>query len=168
MEGGRNSDCGTCGSGNVPKSVLFVCVENSARSQMAEGFLRDMAPHIGVQSAGTVPGTAINPDAVKVMREAGIDIMRQFPKAITARMLDAAAAETAAATAAAEVPKGVVVINMGCMGDAACPALSSACDMDDWQIGDPKGGDIDQMRAIRDEIRQKVRRLVDELNGKCL
>lgn len=129
-----------------PDDVLFVCVENSARSQMAEGFLKAMAPDIRVQSAGTVPGSKVNPIAIEVMREVGIDMTGQAPKSLTGKMIGSAS----------------IVVNMGCIDEASCPALFVA-DMQDWQIDDPKGQDIRQVRAIRDEIRQKVSQLVDEL-----
>ena len=128
------------------KKVVFVCVENSARSQMAEGFLREMAPHIRVQSAGTKPGATLNPTAAKVMQEVGVDITKQTPKAINPDMLK----------------NGTVIVNMGCMDKDACPALL-ADDMADWQIDDPKGKDIEQVRAIRDAIRQRVRDLARTL-----
>lgn len=132
-----------------PDDVLFVCVENSARSQMAEGFLKAMAPNIRVQSAGTAPGGRMNPIAVEAMREIGIDMAGQEPKSLTGKMLDSAS----------------IVVNMGCIDKESCPALF-VDDMQDWQIDDPRGKDIRQVRAIRDEIRQKVSRLADELEHK--
>lgn len=129
------------------KEVLFVCVENSARSQMAEGFLRQMAPHIRVQSAGTRPGAQVSPEAVRAMREVGIDISRQAPKEVTREML-----------------AGSTVINMGCMDREACPALFTE-GAADWKIDDPKGADAEQVRVIRDQIRGRVRALVGEMGG---
>ena len=127
--------------------VLFVCVENSARSQMAEGFLRQMAPHIRVQSAGTRPGAQVSPEAVRAMREVGIDISGQEPKEVTQEML-----------------AGSAVVNMGCMDREACPALFAE-GVADWKIDDPKGADAGQVRAIRDQIRDRVRALVGEMDG---
>ena len=129
------------------KGVLFVCVENSARSQMAEGFLRQMAPHIRVQSAGTRPGAHVSPEAVRAMREVGIDISGQEPKGVTQEML-----------------AGSAVINMGCMDREACPALFVEGGAD-WKIDDPSGADAGQVRAIRDQIRDRVRALVGEMSG---
>lgn len=129
------------------KMVLFVCVENSARSQMAEGFLRQMAPHIRVQSAGTRPGTQISPEAVRAMREVGIDISRQEPKGVTQEML-----------------AGSTVINMGCIDREACPALSVE-GVADWKIDDPKGADAERVRVIRDQIRDRIRALIGGMGG---
>lgn len=129
------------------KTVLFVCVENSARSQMAEGFLREMAPHIRVQSAGTRPGARVSPAAVRAMREVGIDISGQAPKEVTLEML-----------------AGSTVINMGCMDREACPALFVG-GVADWKIDDPKDMDAEQVRAIRDQIRDRVQALIDETGG---
>ena len=129
------------------KGVLFVCVENSARSQMAEGFLRKMAPHIRVQSAGTRPSTQVSPEAVRAMREVGVDISRQEPKGVTQEML-----------------AGSTVINMGCVDREACPALFAEGTAD-WKIDDPKGADAEQVRVIRDQIRDRVRALIGEMGG---
>lgn len=129
------------------RRVVFVCVENSARSQMAEGFLKEIAPYMDVQSAGTRPCAQINPDAVLVMRESGIDISEQVPKLVTA-----------------ELTKNALMINMGCMQQDACPALMRD-DVEDWQIEDPGGKDIEQMRRIRDQIRRKVRELLAKMDG---
>ena len=129
------------------KRVLFVCVENSARSQMAEGFLREMAPHIRVQSAGTRPGIQVSPEAVRAMREVGIDISEQEPKGVTQEML-----------------AGSTVINMGCMDREACPALSVE-GVADWKIDDPKGADAGQVGVIRDQIRDKVQALIGGMGG---
>jgi len=126
------------------KGVLFVCVENSARSQMAEGFLRKMAPHVHVQSAGTRPGAEINPVTVAAMSEVGIDITGQSPKAVTPDMISG---------------DDTITVNMGCMDRDECPALFVK-DVADWQIEDPKGKGLDEVRAIRDAIRDRVQELV--------
>lgn len=129
------------------KGILFVCVENSARSQMAEGFLREMAPRIRVQSAGTRPGARVSPAAVRAMREVGIDISGQEPKKVTQEML-----------------AGSTVINMGCIDMEACPALF-ADGVADWKIDDPEGADAGQVGVIRDQIRDRIRALIEERGG---
>jgi arsenate reductase (thioredoxin) len=126
-------------------SVLFVCVHNAGRSQMAAGWLRHHAGDaIEVRSAGSDPAEVINPVAVEAMREVGIDITDQTPK-----KLEYAAAQTAD-----------VIITMGC-GDA-CPVLPGKR-YEDWKLDDPAGRDIQTVRRIRDDIGDRVRRLVDDL-----
>ncbi|MEU8135838.1 arsenate reductase ArsC [Streptodolium elevatio] len=126
-------------------SVLFVCVHNAGRSQMAAGFLRHLGgDRVDVRSAGSVPGDRINPVAVQAMREAGIDIAGQQPTMLTP--------ET--------VRESDVVITMGC-GDA-CPVFPGKRYLD-WQLDDPAGQGIDAVRRIRDEIEGRVRALLAEL-----
>ncbi|WP_280268994.1 arsenate reductase ArsC [Nocardia wallacei] len=126
-------------------SVLFVCVHNAGRSQMAQGFLAHLAGDaIEVRSAGSEPAASINPAAVEAMREVGIDITAQTPKILTP---DA-------------VHTSDVVITMGC-GDA-CPYFPGV-DYRDWTLDDPAGRDIDAVRPIRDDIRALVVELVAEL-----
>jgi protein-tyrosine-phosphatase len=120
-------------------------VENTGRSQMAEGFLREFAPQFDVISAGTEPKSQLNPNAVQVMNEVGIDITNQRPKELTNEM----------------IPKSVVV-NMGCMDRKSCPALF-VNDVIDWNISDPKDKDIKQIREIRNEIKNKVLNLIKKL-----
>lgn len=133
---------------NITKKVLFVCVENSARSQMAEGFLRELAPHVDAQSAGTRPCAEIDPVAVRVMREVGIDITGQSPKLVTDVMI-----------------RDSLTVGMGCMDKQdACPALLMG-NVDDWQIEDPKNKDIEQVRRIRDQIRERVQELLAKIDG---
>jgi len=127
--------------------VLFVCVENSARSQMAEGFLRKYAPHLNVQSAGTRPGVGISPSAVEAMREVGIDITGQYPKPLS----DLSYGDS-------------MVVNMGCMDGDSCPGLF-VDSVTDWQIEDPHGRGIEEVRRIRDQIREKVILLQQELDA---
>lgn len=127
------------------KKVLFVCVENSARSQMAEAFFNRMARTARAESAGTKPAAAVNPMAVKVMREVGIDISAAKPKKLTLEMLEAADR----------------VITMGCISGELCPA--SLVPTEDWKIEDPAGKSIEKFREIRDLIRAKVEHLVGEL-----
>lgn len=126
-------------------SVLFVCVHNAGRSQMAAGFLRSLAgDRIDVLSAGSSPGDAINPVAVAAMAEVGIDISAGIP-----RRLDLA-----------DVQVADVVITMGC-GDA-CPYVPGKR-YEDWVLDDPAGLPLDAVRPIRDEIEARVRDLVASL-----
>ncbi len=126
-------------------TVLFVCVHNAGRSQMAAAFLQAIAgDRIDVRSAGSEPKDAINPVAVQAMSEAGIDITAGTPKLLT---IDA-------------VKQADVVITMGC-GDA-CPIFPGKR-YEDWQLDDPAGQSIEAVRVIRDEIRSRVETLVAEL-----
>ncbi|WP_336640922.1 arsenate reductase ArsC [Microbacterium sp. USHLN272] len=126
-------------------SVLFVCVHNAGRSQMAAGFLREIAgDRIEVRSAGSMPADAINPVAVEAMSELGIDITAEQPKVLTTEAVQASD----------------VVITMGC-GDA-CPFFPGKR-YEDWTLDDPAGQGIDAVRPIRDEIRARIETLVSEL-----
>jgi len=126
-------------------SVLFVCVHNAGRSQMAAGFLRDIAgDRIEVRSAGSVPADQINPVAVDAMGELGIDITAEQPKVLTTEAVQASD----------------VVITMGC-GDA-CPFFPGKR-YEDWKLDDPAGQGIEAVRPIRDEIRQRIEALAGEL-----
>jgi arsenate reductase len=126
-------------------SVLFVCVHNAGRSQMAAGFLAHLGGgRIEVRSAGSAPGERVNPVAVEAMREAGIDISGEQPKMLTA---DA-------------VRKSDVCVTMGC-GDA-CPVFPGKRYLD-WKLEDPAGQGIEAVRPIRDEIERRVRALIAEL-----
>jgi arsenate reductase (thioredoxin) len=126
-------------------SVLFVCVHNAGRSQMAAGWLRHLAgDRVEVRSAGSAPGDAINPAAVEAMAEVGIDITDQEPKLLeyeTAQSSD-------------------VIITMGC-GDA-CPIFPGKR-YEDWKLDDPAGRGVEAVRPIRDEIERRVRALLDQL-----
>ncbi|MEV4200432.1 arsenate reductase ArsC [Micromonospora globbae] len=126
-------------------SVLFVCVHNAGRSQMAAGWLRHLAGDaVEVRSAGSAPGDQVNPAAVEAMREVGIDIGNQRPKLLeyeTAKSSD-------------------VIVTMGC-GDA-CPVFPGRR-YEDWKLDDPAGKSVEAVRPIRDEIRDRVQRLVDDL-----
>ena len=126
------------------KSILFVCVENSGRSQMAEGFFNKYAPK-GYEaiSAGTKPVSELNPIAVEVMREAGIDISNQKSKELTEDMIH----------------NSSNIVNMGCMEKESCPTLFLQ-NLLDWNIEDPKDKPIEKVREIRDEIDQRVKQLV--------
>ncbi|HEV2086852.1 MAG TPA: arsenate reductase ArsC [Cryptosporangiaceae bacterium] len=126
-------------------SVLFVCVHNAGRSQMAAGWLRHLAgDRVEVRSAGSAPAERVNPIAVQAMAEVGIDIAGQAP-----RMLRPADAEASS-----------VVVTMGC-GDV-CPVFPGQRH-EDWKLDDPAGQGLDAVRAIRDDIRALVERLVREL-----
>jgi arsenate reductase (thioredoxin) len=125
--------------------VLFVCVHNAGRSQMAAGLVKLRSDgRIHVRSAGSDPGEAINPAAVAAMEEVGVDMSEEFPKPLTDEVVRAAD----------------VVITMGC-GDA-CPIYPGKR-YEDWTLDDPAGQDLDTVRRIRDEIDERVRTLIDEL-----
>ncbi|MDN3311702.1 arsenate reductase ArsC [Microbacterium oryzae] len=126
-------------------SVLFVCVHNAGRSQMAAGFLRHLAgDRIEVRSAGSMPADQINPVAVEAMAELGIDITAETPKVLTTEAVQASD----------------VVITMGC-GDA-CPFYPGKR-YEDWKLDDPAGQGLEAVRPIRDDIRSRIAQLVDEL-----
>jgi arsenate reductase len=129
------------------KTVLFVCVENSARSQMAEGFFRKYAPRgYSTISAGTKPSGQINPLAIHAMRELGIDISKQKSKIITEDM----------------IKNSSIRVNMGCMEKESCPTLFIH-NLLEWGIEDPKGKSLEKVREIRDNIEQRVRQLATDL-----
>ena len=126
-------------------AVLFLCVHNAGRSQMAAGFLATLAAGaVEVRSAGSLPADQVNPAAVEAMREVGIDISEQTPKLLTAEAVQASD----------------VVITMGC-GDS-CPVFPGTRYLD-WDLPDPAGKGIDAVRPIRDEIRSRVEALLTEL-----
>ncbi|NMN94982.1 arsenate reductase ArsC [Antrihabitans stalactiti] len=126
-------------------SVLFVCVHNAGRSQMAAGFLTALAgDRIEVRSAGSAPADSVNPAAVAAMAEVGIDISDQSPKILTFDTVETSD----------------VVITMGC-GDV-CPAFPGVS-YRDWTLDDPAGKGVDAVRPIRDEIKARIEALIDEL-----
>jgi protein-tyrosine-phosphatase len=127
--------------------VLFVCVHNAGRSQIAAGLV-DLRSggRIGVRSAGSAPADEINPVVAKAMAEVGVDLSREFPKPLTD---DAVRASD-------------VVITMGC-GDA-CPVFPGKR-YEDWELDDPAGQDLETVRRIRDEIDARVQALIRELVG---
>ncbi len=126
-------------------TVLFVCVHNAGRSQMAAGWLRELAGDlVEVRSAGSMPAEQINPVAVEAMREVGIDITAEQPKILTTEAVQASDA----------------VITMGC-GDA-CPFFPGKR-YEDWKLDDPAGQGIDAVRPIRDEIKARVEALLAEI-----
>jgi arsenate reductase (thioredoxin) len=132
------------------KTILFVCVENAGRSQMAEGFFNQKYAPKGYRavSAGTRPSSQINPLAVEVMKEAGIDISSQKSKIITEDMIKSSEKS----------------VNMGCMDKSECPTLFLN-NVIDWGIEDPKGKPIEKVREIRDEIDKRVRDIAESLQG---
>ncbi|MFY9798784.1 MAG: arsenate reductase ArsC [Candidatus Nitrosopolaris sp.] len=129
-------------------NVLFVCVENAGRSQMAEGFFRKYSPE-GYEplSAGTRPISDINPLAIEAMREVGIDISNQKSKILTEDM----------------IRKSTLRVNMGCVEKESCPTLFIH-NVIDWNIEDPKGKSIQKVREIRDVIESRVKELVSNIN----
>ena len=136
--------------GNDPNdvpTVLFVCVHNAGRSQMAAGLLAKYAgPRIVVRSAGSTPADEVNPAVVEVMREVDVDVSHEFPKALTDEAVEASD----------------VVITMGC-GDA-CPVFPGKRYLD-WELPDPSGLPVEAVRPIRDEIDARVRALAEDLLG---
>ena len=129
----------------VTPTVLFLCVHNAGRSQMAAGWMQHLAgQRIRVLSAGSAPADRVNPAAVEVMREVGIDITRRHPRPWTNENLDAAD----------------VVVTMGC-GDT-CPVVPDTRYLD-WELTDPAGKPLDEVRPIRDEIADRVRQLIRDL-----
>src|SRR5438105_2528849 len=125
--------------------VLFVCVRNAGRSQMAAGLVKlRSAGRIHVRSAGSAPGEKINPAVVSAMTELGVDMSEEFPKPLTDEVVRAAD----------------VVVTMGC-GDA-CPIYPGKR-YEDWQLEDPAGKGVETVRRIRDEIDERVQKLVAEL-----
>ena len=128
-------------------TVLFVCVHNAGRSQMAAGYLQHLAgDRIEVMSSGSAPKDQINPVAAEVMLEEGIDISRNEPKILTDEQVQASD----------------VVITMGC-GDAC--KFYPGKRYEDWELADPAGQDADAVRVIRDDIRQRIEKLISELLG---
>jgi arsenate reductase (thioredoxin) len=134
------------------KTILYVCVHNAGRSQIAEAFTNRLAGERGLAvralSAGTVVGEKINPAALAVMQEVGVSMAGQTPKQLTQAMADTADR----------------IITMGCGVDAeVCPARFHLSE--DWGLDDPKGQSIEKVRAIRDEIKTRVEALLAEVGG---
>jgi len=130
---------------NKKPSVLFVCVHNAGRSQMAAGFMRELSKgRVEVLSAGSAPKDSINPVAVEAMLEVGIDIASQIPKILTPEA----------------VQESDAVVTMGC-GDA-CPFYPGKR-YEDWVLDDPAGQGIESVRVIRDDIKARVEKLLSEL-----
>ncbi|PPG85769.1 heat-shock protein HtpX [Rathayibacter sp. AY1F3] len=126
-------------------TVLFVCIHNAGRSQMAAGYLRALSGGaVEVRSGGSEPGDSINPIAIEAMAEEGIDISQAVPQLMTTE----------------QVQTSDVVITMGC-GDV-CPVFPGKR-YEDWDLADPKGRPLEEVRSIRDDIRARVQALVAEL-----
>ena len=132
-----------------PKNILFVCVENAGRSQMAEAFFKKYAKNqFNVISAGTSPSSHLNPVVVSVMNELGIDLENQKPQLLSSSMIE----------------NSNKTINMGCMDKESCPSLFVK-DVDDWNIEDPKGKSIEDVRKIRDQIKNDVLNLLNSIES---
>ena len=130
------------------QNILFVCVENAGRSQMAEAFFEKYGKgKFDVISAGTIPSTKLNPIVVSVMAEIGIDMTFQTPKLLSDYMIE----------------QSFKTINMGCMDKESCPTLFVK-DVINWNISDPKNKTIEQVRIIRDEIKFKVLNMIDSFD----
>lgn len=131
------------------KKILFACVENAGRSQIAEGFFRKYAPKGWAPlSAGSRPTPEINPVAVQAMNEVGIDISKQRPKELSEEL----------------IRSSFLKVSMGCIDQAECPAVFLG-NFQDWGIEDPKNKPIEKVREIRDKIEAKVKELVKNLES---
>ena len=131
------------------KTVLFVCVQNAGRTQIAEAFFRKYAPNnYEASSAGTEPVGNINPLAIEAMKEVGIDISKQRPKIIIEDM----------------IRQSTTRVNMGCIQRELCPTLFIH-NVLDWNIEDPKGKSIEKVREIRDVIESRVKELVTSISS---
>ncbi len=137
----------TSNSNKDEKTVLFVCVENAGRSQMAEGFFKKYAPKgFKSLSAGTKPVYKLNPIVVEAMKEVGIDISKQKSKELTDEM----------------IRECDNVVNMGCMDKNFCPTIWLP-KVIEWNLEDPKGKPIEKVREIRDEIEKRTKKLAAEI-----
>ena len=133
----------------MSSNILFVCVENAGRSQMAEAFFKKYAPKkFNVFSAGTNPSSQQNSLTVKVMKEIGINLDEQSPKLMSDFMIN----------------DSLKTINMGCMDRESCPSLFVK-DVINWNISDPKEKSIDEVRKIRDQIKFEVLHLINSLEN---
>jgi len=137
----------TSSSNKDEKTVLFVCVENAGRSQMADGFFKKYAPKgFKSLSAGTKPVYKLNPIVVEAMKEVGIDISKQKSKELTDEM----------------IRESDYVVNMGCMDKNFCPTIWLP-KVIEWNLEDPKEKSIEEVREIRDEIEKRVKEIVAEI-----
>ena len=128
----------------MTENILFVCVENAGRSQMAEAFFRKFASdRFNVSSAGTAPSSQLNPTVIQVMKEIGINLVNQKPKVLSDDMIE----------------NSSKTVNMGCMDKESCPSLFVK-DVLDWNISDPKEKSLDEVREIRDKIKSEVMNLI--------
>lgn len=126
--------------------ILFVCAENAGRSQMAEGFFRKYSKNFEAISAGTKPTSNLIPEVVKAMNEIGIDITNQKPKLLSNEMIE----------------DSIKTVNMGCMDKESCPSLFLK-DVIDWNIIDPKGKSLEEVKKIRDHIKSETLTLIKKL-----
>ena len=134
---------------NLPTNILFVCIENAGRSQMAEAFFKKYAKNqFHVISAGTSPSSHLNPVVVSVMNELGIDLKNQKPQLLSSSM----------------IKNSNKTVNMGCMDKESCPSLFVK-DVDDWNIEDPKGKSIEDVRKIRDQIKNDILNLLNSIES---
>ena len=132
------------------KTILFVCVHNSGRSQMAEAFYNQLAKgKARALSAGTEPASEVNPVVVEAMREVGIDISGNKPKALTVDMVE----------------KADKMITMGCGAEAGAVCPANFIETEDWALEDPKGKSLAQVKKIRDEIKERVSKLNNEISS---
>lgn len=131
----------------MTKTVLFVCIGNSGRSQMAEAFFNNLSKTWKAISAGTKPDDNIHPYTIRVMKEVGVDVSKQKPKLLTRKMME----------------KTDKIITMGCGADV-CPA-SYLPKIEDWAIEEPYRKPIDKVREIRDQIKGKVEKLIREIES---
>lgn len=131
------------------KTILFVCVHNSGRSQMAEALFNRLAGgKAGALSAGTQPADKVNQTVVEAMREVGIDISGNKPKGLTMEMVE----------------KADKMITMGCGAEAGAVCPANFIETEDWELEDPKGKSLEQVRKIRDEIQNRVKRLIEQIS----
>ena len=134
---------------DIPKNILFVCVENAGRSQMAEAFFKKYAKNrFNVISAGISPSSIIDPVVVSVMDEIGIDLKNQQPQLLSSSMIE----------------NSNKTVNMGCMDQESCPSLFVK-GVDDWNIEDPRGKSVEDVRKIRDQIKNDVLNLLGSLES---
>lgn len=140
----------TSSSNKDAKTILFVCIENAGRSQMAEGFFKKYAPsRFKTASAGTKPAYQLNPIVVEAMKEVGIDISKQKSKELTDEM----------------IRDSYKVVNMGCMDKNFCPTIFVP-KVIEWNLEDPKWKSITEVREIRDEIEKRIKEFVSTLEIK--
>jgi len=134
---------------DIPKNILFVCVENAGRSQMAEAFFKKFAKNrFNVISAGISPSSTLDPVVVSVMAEIGIDLKNQQPQLLSSSMIE----------------NSNKTVNMGCMDQESCPSLFVK-GVDDWNIEDPRGKSVEDVRKIRDQIKNDVLNLLGSLES---
>ena len=131
------------------QSILFVCVENAGRSQMAEAFFKKFSSKkFNAISAGTTPSSKINPLVIEVMKEIGIDVLSQHPKLLSSEMIS----------------NSFKTINMGCVDKESCPSLF-VNNVIDWNVSDPKAKSLEEIRIIRDQIKNEVKNLLKSLEN---